>query len=136
MADEVIGPGTQLSGTSLGAVLTLRDVEGPNEEADDIEVSSNVDAVVTAGINFRKRFRPGMVDPGEVKFTAVFTTAGYSAARSAIRTQQAFTITLENASTITLGDESYIKSVSPSYPWEEEAVYDVVIKASSEPTVA
>lgn len=140
MADEILGVGTQLSGTSLGAVLTVRDIEGPNEEADDIDVSSNADAVDTAGINFRRRFRPGMVDPGEIKFTAVFTSAGYAAARSAMRVLQAFSIVtsdeFEAATTLTTGEESYVKSVSASFPWEEEAVFEVVIKCSGEATFA
>lgn len=132
MADEVIGVGTQFEGNALGQVLTLRDIDGPNEEADDIDVSSNVDAVVAT--RFTRRYRPGMVDPGEIKLTAVYTAAGYNTVRDNLRVQQIFTITAEDGSTLATTNESYIKSVSPSYPWEAEAVYDVVIKVSSDST--
>lgn len=132
MADEVLGLGTHFEGASLGEVLTLRDLEGPNEEAEDIKVSSNIDAVADAGVNFSHRFRPGMTDPGEIKLTAVYTANGYNAARDGRRVQQVFTITAEDGSTLVTTDESYIKSVSPSYPWEGEAVFDIVVKVSGD----
>lgn len=133
MANELLGLGTTLSGTTLGAVLNLRDVEGPDEEADDIDISSNTDA--TAANEFARRFKAGMVDGGEITFTCVHNSTGYTAARTSKRTAQTFTITLSNGtSTFVTGDSSYIKSVSASYPWEEEAVFDVTIKVSGKCT--
>jgi hypothetical protein len=134
MADEVIGVDTQLSGTALGSVLTVRDIEGPNEEADDIDISSNVDA--DAAFEYTRRYKKGMVNPGEITATCVFTEVGYAAARTALalRTGQAFTITAEQGSTLVTGDTSYVKSVSASYPWEAEAVYDIAIKCSGKST--
>lgn len=135
MADEVIGLGTTLSGGTLGAVLTLRDVEGPADEADDIDVSSNVDMV--AGTEFTSRFRKGRTNPGEITATAVFTDAGYAAAKAAQAArpgQDTYTITTETGSTLTTGDESYVKSVSPTFPWEGECVFDIVIKCSGKNT--
>ena len=132
MADEIIGPGTSFSGTALGELVTVRDIEGPNEEADDIDVSSNLDA--DAAVKFKRRFRPGMVDPGEITLTCVMHAASYSACRDNKRVEQAFTITSEDGSTLVTTDESYIKSVSASYPWEEEAVFDVTIKVSGDST--
>lgn len=134
MADEVLGVGTSFSGSALGEILTCRDIEGPNAEADDIDVSSNVDAVADAGINFHRRFRPGLVDGGEIKITAVFTAAGYASVLDNLRVQQAFTITSEDGSTLVTGLESYIKSVSAAFPYEEEATFEFTVKVSGEST--
>lgn len=130
MADEVLGVDTQFEGSALGDVLTCRDIEGPNEEADDVEVTSNVDAT---GRHCR-RYKPGFVDPGEIKVTVVWTAAAYGAALSNLRVQQSFTITTADGSTLETTNESYIKSVSPTYPYEEEAVFDLVVKVSGEST--
>jgi hypothetical protein len=130
MADEVVGIGTTFAGTALTAILTVRDIEGPNEECDDVDVSSNIDATG----RHSRRFRPGFSDPGEIKVTVVFTKTAYAAALTNYRVQQAFTITAEDGSTIVTTAESYVKSISPSFPWEEEAVFDLVIKVSGDST--
>lgn len=138
MADELV-LGASLSGSSLGEVLTVRDIEGPEEKYDDIDISSNVD--VDTSTEFMRRFKKGVGNPGEITATVVFTVAGYAAARTANaeRTGQSFTIVAKDdagadACTFTTGDESYVNGVSPSYPWEAELVYDITIKCSGKST--
>src|SRR5262245_16331412 len=130
MAAEVVGIGTTFAGTALTGILTVRDIEGPNEECDDVDISSNIDATG----RHNRRFRPGFSDPGEIKVTVVFTRTAYAAALTNYRTPQKFTITAEDGSKIETTVDSYVKSVSPSFPWEEEAVFDLVVKVSGDST--
>ena len=128
MANEILGIGTTLSGAGLGAVTGLRDVTAPNEECDDVDISSNDDA---AGRHSR-RFKAGMLDPGELSFSIVGKKTTIDAIQNKLRVDDTFTVTMIDGSTFTFA--GYIKSISPELPWEGESTVDVVAKVSGDVT--
>jgi len=129
------GHGTKLylvSGTDTTAVADMRDIEGPEESVDDIDVSN------TDSPNRRREFLPGMVDGGEASGDFLFAASTYGDMKTLVGVTQAFRIQFADHTVATSGSKldwvGYIKNLGPSAPYEDAVTASLTLKVSGEIT--
>lgn len=123
----------KVSGTNSTTIAQIRDLEGPEGEADDIDIS-NMDSA-----NLTREFIKGFIDEGEVGFDAVYTKAQYAAARTMLidtsTNNPIFEIELPDR-TSTSGTGSviafpgYMKRVGLASPFEGKIASDMGVKVA------
>ena len=121
------GFGTTFKGTTAGTVAQVRDIRGPNQTAEDVDISNNDS---TSGY---KEFVKGMIDGGEVTLDLVYKSAEGTRAETTLAT------TTEDAWTITLPEGSkwvfngYVKGWTFDTPYKGEITCSLTLKVNGVP---
>ena len=123
-----IGHGTTLAGATAGAIGQLTNIGGPNEQVDDVDVTT------MASTNARREFIPGLINSGEVSADLIYDKTLYNTVQDALGgTPEVWTITLSDGTTITFS--GYLKANGLAAPMEDKITQAIAIKASGELTV-
>jgi hypothetical protein len=120
------GFGSTLAGSSLGTVVEITTIGGPNIEVDDIELTH------MASPNGYKEFIGGLIDGGTIDLTINYTKAQITALSAALGVSDTITITLPDTSTWVFG--GYVKSLGQETPMGDKISNSITIKASGKPT--
>lgn len=128
------GYGTKLrkvSGTNSTLIAQIRDISGPEAEADDIE-TSNMDST-----SRRKEFIAGFVDEGEPTFDLVYAKATMTSLRTLLApdANESFEIELpDRTNTSGIGSiiafTGYVKKVGVESPHKDLVTCPVSLKVS------
>jgi len=121
------GFGTTFAGATAGAIGQIRDIRGPNQTADDVDISNS------GSTSAFKEFVKGMIDGGEVTVDLVYVKATGTTLETAMarRTNENWTITFSDSSTIVAS--GYLKAWSFDAPYKGEITCSLTIKFSGVP---
>ncbi len=120
------GHGTTLSGSSLGTVGEVIDIDLGGIEATDIDLGS-MDST-----DKYKDFISGMIDAGEISFNCIYDKTQASSLYGAVGTSDTFTVTFPDSATFVAS--GYVKNVGTTIPFEDKIEQSVTIKISGKPT--
>ncbi|MCE9553422.1 MAG: hypothetical protein K8T91_08615 [Planctomycetes bacterium] len=131
MAEET---GTKGAGTTIGYVdgsdvvliAGVRDQNGPNSEADDIDMTSQDDVT-----DMHRVFEPGWADAGEYELDLLYKKTATAALYALFRVAKDWVVTYPDGSTWEWS--GYLKSIGNEAPYEEEITGTGTFKISGKP---
>jgi hypothetical protein len=115
------------AGAVFAAVAQVRDIEGPGIEVDDVDASHRGSRL--------KKFQPGMIDNGEVKFDIVYDPALHSTLYGLIGTEKNWKLVMPDSGAETWAFSGYIKGWSKKAPLADALTADITVKVNGSITV-